>query len=66
MFVLMLKDWAGLLVGQWLVCVLLAGGPFTDRGITTSSGSGLCADRQLAPESRHTHTVETHSACDLD
>lgn len=37
MFGLMLEDSVGLLVGQWLVCMLLAGGPFTDRGITASS-----------------------------
>lgn len=55
MFGLMFKDWVGLLVGQWLVCVLLAGGLFTDGGITASSSSSLCADRHPAPKSQLTH-----------
>lgn len=52
----MFKDEVGLLVGQWLVCVLLAGGLFNDGGITVFLSSSLCADRHLAPESQHTHT----------
>lgn len=42
----------GLLIVR--VRVLLAGGPVIDRGISASSGSSLCADRQLSPERRRT------------